>query len=65
MSPFARTVSWAWCFGVGWLLGYLAAVRPEDAASSTIIAMAFWCIALLLAWVTRDNPYERKDDNDR
>lgn len=64
MTTFVRILSWAWCFGVGWLLGYLAAVRPEETSISTIIAMAFWCTGLILAWATQDSPHEKKSDND-
>ena len=52
MRGFLRIVSWCWCFSVGWLLGSLAAVRPEEASSGSILAMAFWCVALGLAWAT-------------
>jgi len=65
MRGLFRTLSWMWCFGVGWLLGYLAAVNPKDTASATILAAAFWCIAcgiaLSHAWSTRNREHKEEE----
>lgn len=62
MRNFLRILSWCWCFSTGWLLGYLAAVRPEDASVASILAMAFWCIALGIAWSSESRePQETRE----
>lgn len=62
MRHFLRLLSWCWCFSIGWLLGYLAAVRPEDASVASLLAMAFWCIALGIAGSAEMR--SRNDDRD-